>query len=333
MTAPQTEIQLTRSSQRVEFGGGSTNSRLLSAGLRATVRPVIDAWARCPQLPWPYGVVDHLGWLLRPIEGARTRQIRLPHGRAVWIDASDEDRDCAILYLHGGAFLTCGLRIHRRLISHVSQAAQAPALCVDYRMMPKNSIDDAVDDCVDGYRYLLEQGYAADRIVVAGDSAGGYLTFAMTARLQELDLPRPVALVAMSPLTDTNPAGKLEHPNSDRCAVFPRSMLAAFADFIEAVDRRCDHLRPSSSTRVAPVDADLSAMPPTLIQVSSTEMLYPDAELMAQRLSDAKVPCMLQVWDGQPHVFQAAAGITPEADQAITALGWFVRTHTPDLGA
>ena len=318
--------------RREDFGGGSVCSRFVNLGLRATVRPVIDVWAQYPALPWPYFAVDYAGWLVRPSIGTRINRVQLPRAKGLWIDRSNHDGAGVILYLHGGAFMTCRSRIHRRLIAQVSGAAAAPALAVDYRMMPKHSTRDAIDDCVDGYRWLLDRGYSGRQIVLAGDSAGGYLVFAVASRLAELGWPGPAGIVAMSPLTDTDPARKLGHTNARTCSVFPRSALLAFRDFADAVDRR---LVPEQPGRVwfSPVDADLSMMPPTLIQASSTEILYPDAVLMAQRIAEAGARCVLQVWDGQPHVFQAGAGVIPEADRAIAQIGAFIRQELPGIRA
>jgi acetyl esterase/lipase len=196
--------------------------------------------------------------------------------------------------------------------------------------MPKRSMRDAIDDCVDGYRWLLGRGYSGSQIVLVGDSAGGYLAFAVASRLAELGWPGPAGIVAMSPMTDTDPARKLGHVNARSCAVFPRSALPAFRDFADAVDRR---LLPERPGRFSPVDADLSVMPPTLIQVSSAEILYSDAVLMAQRLAEAGARCVLQVWGGQPHVFQAGAGVIPEADRAITQIGTFIREELRGIRA
>jgi acetyl esterase/lipase len=316
--------------RREDFGGGSICSRFVNLGLRATVRPAIGVWAQYPTLPWPYFAVDYAGWLVRPPIGTRIKPVRLPRTKGLWIDRSNHDGAGVILYLHGGAFMTCRSRIHRRLIAQVSGAAAAPALAVDYRMMPKHSTRDAIDDCVDGYRWLLDRGYSGRQIVLAGDSAGGYLVFAVASRLAELGWPGPAGIVALSPMTDTDPARKLGHTNARTCAVFPRSALPAFRDFADAVDRR---LLPERPGQFSPVDADLSVMPPTLIQVSSTEILYPDAVLMVQRLAEAGARCVLQVWDGQPHVFQAGAGVIPEADRAIAKIGTFIREELRGIRA
>ncbi len=139
-----------------------------------------------------------------------------------------------------------------------------------------------------------------------------------------MDLPCPAGLVALSPLTDMDPAGKLAHPGADRCPVFPRSVLITFAGLPDQGARR----RTTGKPRISPVDCILAGLPPVLIQVGSTEMLYPDAELMAERLAAAGVPVTLEVWDRQVHVFQAAADLIPEADHAIRQIGNFIRTAT-----
>lgn len=129
--------------------------------------------------------------------------------------------------------------------------------------------------------------------------------------------------MALSPLTDLDTRGKLEHPNSYRCALFPRRAVPALAAVIARIDAASGRPGPRA---VSPVDADLTAMPPTLIQTGSEEMTYVDAELMARRLAGAGVPCELQVWERQVHVFQAAAGLVPEAGRAVDSIGAFVRS-------
>ena len=87
------------------------------------------------------------------------------------------------LYMHGGAFLTCGAHSHGRLTTMISHYADAPVLVLNYRMIPKHSVVQAIEDCYDGWRWLRNQGYEPDQIVLDGDSAGGYLALALAERL------------------------------------------------------------------------------------------------------------------------------------------------------
>ncbi len=322
-----------------EFAGVSTRSRALSFSVRRTVRPFIEAWSYAPTLPWPASAIDHLAFPLVPVPGTHRRRVDLPMCPAelLWAPgaappAAQVDMDgtaaqvgmdgTAVLYLHGGAFLCCGLTTHRHLVSRISATTGAPVLAVGYHMLPRHPIRRAVEDGLDGLRWLVAHGHPAERVVIAGDSAGGFLTFAVAHEAVRLGIGRPAGTVALSPLTDLDPRGKLDHPNSHRCAVFPRRAVAVLSTLVE----RAERLGGEGAEPVAsPVDLDLSEMPPALIQTGSEEMTYVDAELMARRLQLAGVSAELQVWEKQVHAFQAAAGVVPESGRAIAEIGRFVR--------
>ncbi|UPW04051.1 alpha/beta hydrolase [Rhodococcus pyridinivorans] len=313
-----------------EFAGVSTRSRALSFSVRRTVRPFIEAWSYAPTLPWPASAIDHLAFPLVPVPGTHRRRVDLPMCPAelLWAQgaappAAQVGMDgTAVLYLHGGAFLCCGLTTHRHLVSRISATTGAPVLAVGYRMLPRHPIRRAVEDGLDGLRWLVAHGHPAERVVIAGDSAGGFLTFAVAHEAVRLGIGRPAGTVALSPLTDLDPRGKLDHPNSHRCAVFPRRAVAVLSTLVE----RAERLGGEGAEPVAsPVDLDLSEMPPALIQTGSEEMTYVDAELMARRLQLAGVSAELQVWEKQVHAFQAAAGVVPESSRAIAEIGRFVR--------
>jgi acetyl esterase/lipase len=107
-----------------------------------------------------------------------------------------------ILYFHGGGFFFGGLATHRRFVARPSTAARAPVLSVDYRMVPTVTVSEMIDDCLHAYRHLIDLDYQPSNIVFAGDSAGGYLTFATALRAASEDLPMPGRMVALSPWLD-----------------------------------------------------------------------------------------------------------------------------------
>lgn len=134
--------------------------------------------------------------------------------------------------------------------------------------------------------------------------------------------------MALSPLTELDPARKLAHPNADRCALLPATAAAE----LSRLARRLEAHRatsPYTRARLCPIEHDLRGMPPTLIQVGSDELLLPDAETMAHRLTEAGSYCELQIWDRQVHVFQAAADLLPESRRAIAEIGHFIRSMVP----
>ncbi|MEV0340557.1 alpha/beta hydrolase [Nocardia sp. NPDC050713] len=301
---------------RTDFAGGSFRSRVLDAAIRYSVRPFIALWSRYPDLPWPYGAIDHLGRVLRTAPGLSRRRIALPHCGAELTTPRTVDESRFVLYLHGGAFLVGNRTLHHQMVGRFADMLGARILAVGYRKMPKYGIAEAVSDCVDGYRHALEMGVAPENVTVMGDSAGGYLVFATALEIRRQGLPMPAAIVAMSPLTDWDHSAKLAAPTGGVCAVFPVRAVPIFGALAE---RTC-----GATPLVSPAHADLTGLPPTLIQASSSEFVYPDAELMAERLAAHGVSCELQIWPGQVHVFQAAASIVPEAAEAVREIGGFL---------
>ncbi|WP_456698762.1 alpha/beta hydrolase [Aeromicrobium sp. P5_D10] len=308
------------------FRGASVQSKLLGFGLRRTVRPVLNAWAYLPFELFPPNVVEHAAKLLPVHPGTMWRSVDHATSRSEWLQAKGVSdihggNDNAILYFHGGAFLTCGINTHRRLVSRISYAAQQPVLSVGYRQMPLATIAESISDGVDAFAWLLEQGYRAENITIAGDSAGGYLAFSVARAVIDKGHDRPAGVVAISPLLDFSPSGKQVHRNANRCQTFPARAVERLTHVVERMEER----RGVAGQRIDPVNMSLADMPPTLIHVGSREVLMADAELMANRLVAAGVPCDLQVWEKQVHVFQAAASWVPEARLAIDEIGAFVR--------
>ncbi|MCD9199016.1 alpha/beta hydrolase [Aeromicrobium wangtongii] len=306
--------------------GSSLRSKVLGLGLRHTLRPLLGLWGHLPFDVFPPNVVEHAAKLLPVHEGTMWRTIDLPTTTSEWLQAKGVDEisggnDKAILYFHGGAFLTCGLNTHRRLVSRISYAAKQPVLNVGYRQMPYEPINESVADGVDAFAWLLDRGYRAEDITITGDSAGGYLAFSVARAVIDKGWGRPAGVVALSPLLDFDPAGKKAHRNADRCQLFPLHAVAKLTD----VTLRMDTRRGITTARVDPVNMPLADMPPAMIHVGSREVLMADAELMANRLVSAGVPCELQVWEKQIHVFHAAASWVPEARLAIEEIGAFVR--------
>src|SRR6476469_2558469 len=197
--------------------GPSMAGRIAWLSARLMIRPTLSVGSCLPSAPWPWGVVEFAARAITPTRGTARADIALAHCtaqlvRAAGVLPADGTRR-VVLYLHGGAFLTCGPYTHSRLVSMLSGFADAPVLVPNYRKIPKHSIREAIDDCYDGYRWLRRKGYQPNQIVLAGDSAGGYLALALAQRLLECG-ERPAAMVAMSPLLQLVTQPKTTHPNA-----------------------------------------------------------------------------------------------------------------------
>lgn len=304
-------------------GAASIRSRVIAAGVRKVLGPYLTKAARVPlgdEALRRAARLDRLAARSRPPKGTRTERVRFDGFRAEWVHGPGvpASRDKVILYLHGGGWICCGLNTHRRMISWFSAAAGVPALSVDYRMIPVVPFEAEVEDCFTAYRSLLDRGIAPEDIVIMGDSAGGYLSFATALRARQEGLPNPAALVALSPMLDMDLTSKLAHANAK---LDPSAPMPLLERLVEAFLGHLDTTDPS----VSPVRADLAGLPPVLLTAGSTEVLYCDSEEMARRLALAGVPCTFQIWDRQLHVFQMFGPLLPESRAAIAEIGDFVR--------
>ena len=310
--------------------GPSTAARIAWLSARLMIRPALSVGSYLPSAPWPWGVVDFTARAIKPAPGTVRVGIGLTRCtaqlvRAAGVLPADGTRR-VVLYLHGGAFLTCGAYSHGRLVSMLSSFADSPVLVPNYRKIPKHSIGEAIDDCYDGYRWLRRQGYQPDQIVLAGDSAGGYLALALAQRLLEGG-EQPAALVAMSPLLQLATQPKTTYPNTGSDAMFPPRAFDALRGLIAraSADRGATGC---SDALYEPLDHIQPGLPPTLIHVSGCEVLLHDAKLAARRLATAGVPVEVQVWPGQIHVFQLAAPVIPEATRSLRQIGDYIREAT-----
>jgi len=234
-----------------------------------------------------------------------------------------------VLYVHGGGFLTCGVNSHSRIVNALSKFADSPVLMVDYRLIPKHSITDAVDDCYDAYRWLRLRGYEPDQIVLAGDSAGGYLSLVLAQRLAAEGLADevPAALVAISPLMELAAEPKQAHPNTRTDAIFPPKVFDALVALVAKAAAK-DDVDDESERLYEPLDHVEPGLPRTLIHVSGSEVLLHDARLAARLLAAAGVPIEVRVWPGQIHDFQLAAPVVPEATRSLRQIGEYIREAT-----
>lgn len=314
---------------RIELASrASRRMRVMHAFARRTIRPLLDlcaelqpiAPALVPPFLWLSSNFELLGKALVPVRGTTCRPLDFGDFTAEWVwhgDQGPEDPVTgAILYCHGGGFLFGGLHSHRRLVSRLARATGLPVLNVDYRQLPEATIRESQADALAAYRQLLASGVPADRILFAGDSAGGGLVLSTAIAARGEGLPLPAGIATICPLAELDPAARREHPNNRTDAVLSAKSVAAA-------------LRlglPDDDPAYSPLHHGFAGLPPMLIQVSGTEVFLPDAEAMFDRCTEAGVPCQLQIWDGAVHVFHAFADLAPEGHRAIANMAHFCQS-------
>lgn len=240
---------------------------------------------------------------------------------AEWVCAPGVDRDRVLLYLHGGGYVIGSIATHRGLIARLSQAANCRALALDYRLAPEHRYPAAVEDATKAYRWLLRQGVAPGKIAVAGDSAGGGLTMATLVALRDAGDPLPAAAAPLSPWVDLEGTGESMKTRVDvDPMVEPGGLFGMAKIYLGDADPR----QPTAS----PLHADLTGLPPLLIQVGDLETLLDDSTRLAARAEAAGVDVTLEVWPEMVHVWQLFAPMLPEGREAIARIGAFVREKT-----
>lgn len=238
---------------------------------------------------------------------------------ALGVEVDGADRDGVILYLHGGGYVVGSARTGANLAAPVARRSGVPAVSLDYRRAPEHPFPAAVDDAFAAYKELLGSGR---RVVLAGDSAGGGLVLATLLAARREGLPLPVAAVVFSPWVDTTLSGESMDTRGDFDPLFSRGHMAAYADHYLGEHESRDAL-------ASPVFADLTGLPPLLIQVGSAEVLLDDALRLAVRAAHHDVDVSLDVVAGAPHVFQYMVGVIDEADEALDRAAQFLSLHLP----
>jgi acetyl esterase/lipase len=239
--------------------------------------------------------------------------------RGEWVQLIDEPEH-TIYYLHGGAYVTCSPKTHRPFTAALSRAANARVFALDYRLAPEHRFPAAVDDAVEGYRWLLNQDVDPQDIVIGGDSAGGGLTIATMVALRNEGAPLPRAAFVLSPWTDLAGSGRSIEANSERDPFFYGDAVRWMAPVYLGDTSPLDPL-------ASPIYADLSKLPPLLIYVSDSEVLLDDSLLLANHARQAGVSVNLQVWDDLPHVWPIFVAFKlPESFQALGQIAEFIRS-------
>ena len=246
--------------------------------------------------------------------------VRLGAMGAEWLRPRGAADDAAILYLHGGGYVIGSLATHRALVGAIAAAAAIPALAIDYRLAPECRFPAAVEDATAAYRWLLARRIRPERIVIAGDSAGGGLAIATLVALRDARESLPVAAVCLSPWVDLEGLGDSMTSRADRDPMVQKDMLVWLAgEYLGGQDPR--------TPLAAPLHADLHGLPPLLIQVGEAETLHDDSIRLAERATKAGVDVTLDAWPDMIHVWQLFAPRLPEGRDAIAAIGRFMRRH------
>ena len=238
--------------------------------------------------------------------------------RGEWLLPDGEPTSCAILYVHGGGYVACSPLSHRPLTTALARASGVPVFSLDYRLAPEHPFPAALDDVVAAFDAIRERGIAAERIVLAGDSAGGGLVLSAGLALRGRGTA-PGGIVAYSPWTDLAATGASLRRNAWSDDMLVGSGVAQSARSYARGD--ADVRDPLAS----PLYGDLAGYPPALVFASTSEVLLDDAVrfVAKARATGAPVELVKERW--MPHVWAIFVDVMPEARRTIAQSAGFIR--------
>jgi monoterpene epsilon-lactone hydrolase len=237
---------------------------------------------------------------------------------AEWLRLPNASDGRVILYVHGGGLVLGSAATVRGATARAARVAEADGLLPEYRLAPEHVHPAALDDVLGTYRWLIANGTPANRIVIAGESAGGWLVCSALIALRDAGDELPAAAVPISPMVDLEFGGESWVTNAEKDGFVTREL---------AVQNVPMFLPDGDPAAHSPINADLTGLPPMLLQVGSSEGIRDDVMAFAEKARAAGVDATLEVWDGMVHLWHTFSYL-PEAEDAMKHMGEFAHRHT-----
>ncbi|NJL14335.1 MAG: alpha/beta hydrolase [Microscillaceae bacterium] len=266
-------------------------------------------------------VLETIGKRSPMAENTRTESLSVSGIPAEWVRTPQSQAGRIVMYLHGGAYLAGSLASHRGLASQIGHCAQAEVLQVDYRLAPEHPFPAGLEDALTAYAWLQQQ-FSPAQIVLAGDSAGGGLALATLLKLREEGHQLPAALVLLAPWVDL----EARSPTLEKLA--HKDPILSSGRLRESARAYCGTHSPQNPF-ISPLNADLSGLPPVLIQVGTLDILLGEAEQLARKIQAQGGKVQLEVWKNMIHVWQFISDRLPEARKALQNIGTFIQQNAP----
>lgn len=236
---------------------------------------------------------------------------------AEWIIPEKPTQNKVLLYIHGGGFISGSCHTHRMHVAKFANGCNLKSLVFDYRLAPEHPFPAALEDCIEAYTWLLDNGYSAESIVVGGESAGATLTFSLLLALKDKSRPLPKAAFSISPVTDLRCTGKSFEYNAKKDIAPENSWIVWTQHYIADNDPK--------NPLLSPQFGDFTGIPPLHICVGTHEIHYEDCVQIAKIAQNSGVDVTLREWKNMVHAFPILAPMFPEATEALNEICDFVK--------
>lgn len=301
-------IQIAPPSSLVEMVSASFQRNFLKVAFRTLIRP-------------PFGVRFHRFWVgvlspLMPgvIGVSRTKIVANGVPAEMVALKSVNSTSGVVLYIHGGAYCLGNPQSHRSITTRLASYSGLLICVPDYRLAPEHASPAALQDVIKCYDYLIGSGTPSNRIIVGGDSAGGALAISLCLSLRARGDGMPGGMILISPVTDPTISGESIISKVSVDPMVNESWIRQGLAYYQAN---------LNNTENTPLSADLTGLPPTLIQVGDQEILMSDSTRFAERASSKGVNCQLEIYQQRWHVFHLQAFYLLSARNALRSLATF----------
>ncbi|MHA1728038.1 MAG: alpha/beta hydrolase [Promethearchaeota archaeon] len=243
--------------------------------------------------------------------------------RWIVVPKAKTDNDHVLLHLHGGGYVGGSVRLPGQCLIpyRVGEASGIKVLMLNYGLGPKRGFPVGLNDTINAYKWLISQGYRSENIIIFGGSAGGGLTIAALLKLRDLDMPLPRAGIGLSPWVDLAFESETYITKKDNDVILTKEGLTECVKLYMKNSGEDPH-----NPYISPIFADLSGLPPLLIEVGESEVFIGEDTQFAEKAKAAGVDVTLNIYPDMPHVHQSLDLSIPEVKLSIKRIGEFIRT-------
>ncbi|SDH71055.1 alpha/beta hydrolase [Variovorax sp. OV700] len=225
--------------------------------------------------------------------------------------------DAVVVYIHGGAYIVGEPAGYHGIGGNLAKTMGAKVFLPDYRLAPEHPFPAPIDDTLRFYKGLLDEGYPARKIVFAGESAGGAMTVTVMVAARNSGLALPAGGVAISPWANLEHTG-ISMTNRETIDLLNTKTGLVFLANVFLQGALPNH--PMAS----PVFADVTGLPPIMVQMGEAELMLTDGMRLATHLAENRVRMTLEVWPHMFHAWHFVAQLQPQARQALESAALFM---------
>ena len=268
---------------------------------------------------------QHSAKLFKPLKSINSEIINIDGLTAEWLyHQSMQDVPVKVLYLHGGGYCLGSIKTHHTYLTYFSFITKTSVLSIDYRLAPEHPFPAALEDSLKAYEYLMRHKRHNDRIIIAGESAGGGLCMATLMAIRDRGWPLPDAAICLSPWLDLTQSGESVTYNRTKDKLLDLNQVNDAAALYSR-DYRVDH------PLLSPLKGQFTGLPPLFIQTSRNELFLSDALALKTAAEHSGVNVTMQIWDNVPHAWTYFAPVLPEARSALRHIQRFIESLTTDV--